>query len=56
METVLSYADKVLLIRWLNLLVGLWELYYYVNGASLFLLILAILNIGVFSMWKGYLK
>ena len=45
--TIITKADKLLAIRWLNLLVGIWQLYYYVGGAGLFTGVIACLNIGV---------
>ena len=46
--TIITKADKLWTIRWINLLVGLWQLYYYVGGAGLFTGIIAGLNIAVF--------
>tara|TARA_Y100000034_G_C6649163_1_gene284044 strand:+ start:337 stop:516 length:180 start_codon:yes stop_codon:yes gene_type:complete len=46
--TIIDKAEKLRMIRWLNLVVGIWQLYYYVGGAGLFTGIIACLNIAVF--------
>jgi hypothetical protein len=44
-------------IAWLNLFVGIWNLYLYVNGGSLFWnFLIGSLNIGVWVFNRNILK
>ena len=41
---------------WINLIVGIQNLYYYVNNDALFNFIIGALNIGVFVFFRGRIK
>ena len=43
-------------ILWINLAVGIQNLYYYVNNDSIFNLIIGALNIGVWVFYRGKVK
>ena len=49
---IITKADKLMAVRWINLLVGIWQLYFYVGGAGLFMGTIACLNIAVFVFGK----
>jgi len=53
LSVIMTKAEKKLAIRWINLLIGLWQLYYYVNSGGILLLVISILNIGVWAMMRG---
>ena len=43
-------------ILWLNLALGLQNLYFYVNNDSIFNLTIGALNVGVFVFFRGIAK
>ena len=43
-------------ILWINLAVGIQNLYYYVNNDSIFNLIIGAFNIGVWVFYRGKVK
>ena len=43
-------------IIWINLALGLQNLYFYVNNDSIFNLIIGALNIGVWVFYRGKVK
>ena len=43
-------------IIWINLALGLQNLYFYVNNDSIFNLIIGALNIGVWVFFRGKIK
>ena len=43
-------------ILWLNLALGLQNLYFYVNNDSLFNFVIGAINIGVFVFYRGKTK
>ena len=43
-------------ILWINLILGLQNLYYYVNNDSLFNFLVGALNIGVFVFYRNKTK
>ena len=47
MENTLRKKRIFKWIIWINLLIGIWNLYYYVNNDTIFSLIIGTLNIGV---------
>ena len=49
-KTMLKY------IIWVNLALGLYNLYFYVNNDSLFNLAIGALNIGVWVFYRGQTK
>ena len=52
METLLTKQERFNAVRWLNLIVGGWELYSYVFVGSQFLFLLGVLNIGVWCLTR----
>tara|TARA_R100001530_G_C4225517_1_gene131207 strand:- start:182 stop:361 length:180 start_codon:yes stop_codon:yes gene_type:complete len=51
-EVLISRQEKFQAIRWVNLGVGLLQLYYWVSGASAFVAVIAAVNIGVWSFTR----
>ena len=49
-KTILKY------IIWVNLALGLYNLYFYVNNDSLFNFVIGALNIGVWVFFRGRTK
>ena len=49
-KTMLKY------IIWVNLALGLYNLYFYVNNDSLFNFVIGALNIGVWVFFRGRIK
>ena len=49
-KTMLNY------IIWVNLALGLYNLYFYVNNDSLFNFVIGALNIGVWVFFRGRTK
>ena len=49
-KTILKY------IIWVNLVLGLYNLYFYVNNDSIFNLIIGALNLGVWVFYRGKTK
>jgi len=45
--TLINKAERLWMIRWANLLVGFWQLHYFVAGAGLLTGLIACVNIGV---------
>ena len=52
MEAIMSKKEKFQSIRWINLLVGILQLYYWVEGGSWFIFAIAVANIGVFAFTR----
>ena len=57
-ETVTSRQERFQVVRWVNLGVGLLQLYYWVYGASVFVAVVGALNIAawVFTRHKRILE
>ena len=49
---ITSKQERFQVVRWLNLGVGLLQLYYWVSGASAFVAIIAAVNIGVWTFTR----
>ena len=49
-KTILKY------IIWVNLALGFYNLYFYVNNDSLFNFVIGALNIGVWVFFRGRIK
>ena len=58
MITEMTQEKKTMLkyIIWVNLALGLYNLYFYVNNDSLFNLAIGALNIGVWVFFRGRVK
>ena len=46
-DTIIRKKRIFKYIIWVNLIVGIWNLYYYVNNDTIYSLIIGALNIGV---------
>ena len=49
---VINNKEQLRVIRWVNLIIGLLQLYYWWFGAPWYVLGIAILNIGVWSLTR----
>jgi len=51
-ETIITKEEKLQVIRWINLAVGVIQLHYWVEGASWFVLAIALANVAVFAFTR----
>ena len=58
MITEMTQEKKTMIkyILWINLALGLQNLYFYVNNDSLFNFVIGALNIGVWVFFRGRVK
>jgi hypothetical protein len=49
---LITKADKLLMIRWINLFVGFLQLHYFVAGAGPITGLIACINIGVWTFTR----
>lgn len=52
MDTIITKEEKLQAIRWINLAVGIWQMHYWLEGASWFTLVIALANIAVFAFTR----
>ncbi len=53
MEDSLTRKKRIFkYIIWINLIIGVWNLYYYVNNDTIYSLIIGSLNIGVWVFFR----
>ena len=51
-EVIISKQEKFQAVRWLNLVIGLWQLYYWVQGSPWYTLAIGCLNIAVWTFTR----
>ena len=49
---VTNKQERLQVIRWVNLIIGLLQLYCWWYGAAWYVLVIGVLNIGVFSLTR----
>jgi hypothetical protein len=51
-EAIITRKEKLQAIRWINLAVGLVQIHYWLEGASILTFLIAAANIAVFAFTK----
>ena len=49
---IMSRREGFQVVRWVNLMVGLWQLHFWWFGAPWYVLGIGVLNIGVWSLTR----